>query len=96
MRDHKIQLDEFSCPLHFYKKTIHYNCPRYSDYMDDVFAGHPGDQGCFKEIGCKGRVTYADCPTIKWNSGVSWCIEAGTPCIGCANPYFPDIEIAEV
>jgi hydrogenase small subunit len=64
--------------------------------MDDVFAKHPGDQGCFKEIGCKGRVTHANCPILKWNSGVSWCIEAGTPCIGCANPYFPEIEIAEV
>lgn len=95
-KNNKIELDEFSRPLNFYKELVHHNCSRYRSFMNDVFAKHPGDEGCFKEIGCMGRVTYADCPTRKWNSGTSWCIDAGTPCIGCANPYFPDIEISEV
>jgi hydrogenase small subunit len=95
MQGNKIPLDEFSRPLDFHKELIHQNCPRYDSFMDDIFAKHPGDDGCFKEIGCKGRVTYADCPVIKWNN-TSWCIDAGTPCIGCANPYFPEIEILEV
>lgn len=96
MRGSEIILDEFSRPLSFHKESIHHNCPRYDSFMKEDFAKHPGDKGCFKELGCKGRVTYADCPKLKWNSGTSWCIEAGTPCIGCANPYFPEIEILEV
>ncbi len=96
MNGSEIELDEYSRPLAFYKDLIHHECPRYPNYMEDVYAKHLGDDGCFKELGCKGRVTYADCPTRKWNSGTSWCIEAGTPCIGCAHPGFPDIEIVEI
>jgi hydrogenase small subunit len=96
MLKHKIKLDEYSRPLNYYGNLIHTNCPRYRDYINDHFAKYPGDKGCFKEMGCKGRVTYTDCPTRKWNSGISWCIEAGTPCIGCAHPKFPDVEISEV
>jgi hydrogenase small subunit len=96
MMGRDIPLDEYSRPLSIYKKLVHHGCPRYRYYQTDVFARRPGDEGCFKEMGCKGRVTYADCPTRKWNSGISWCIEAGTPCIGCAHPRFPDIEMLEV
>ncbi|MCP4131107.1 MAG: hydrogenase small subunit [bacterium] len=91
-----IELDEYSRPLKFYGDLIHNNCPRNDDYMKDVFAAYPGDKGCFKKMGCKGRVTYTNCPALKWNNGISWCIEAGTPCIGCAHPHFPDIEISEL
>ena len=41
-------------------------------------------------LGCKGPVTYADCPTRMWNSGTNWCIGAGSPCHGCVEPDFPD------
>ncbi|MCP4219006.1 MAG: hypothetical protein GY765_30510 [bacterium] len=96
LQGQSIDLDEFSRPYAVYKETVHTNCPRHDDYMKDIFAQYPGDKGCFKEIGCMGRVTHTDCPIIKWNGGVSWCIEAGTHCIGCANPYFPEIEITEI
>ncbi len=55
-----------------------------------------GSTGCLYALGCKGRLTYADCSTRKWNSpakgqaGVSWCVQAGSPCIGCTEPGFPD------
>lgn len=55
-----------------------------------------GTSGCLFALGCKGRQTYCDCPTRKWNSpavgktGVNWCVEAGSPCIGCTEPTFPD------
>lgn len=52
--------------------------------------------GCLYALGCKGRKTYADCATRKWNNpakgqpGVNWCVQAGSPCIGCTEPTFPD------
>ncbi len=41
-------------------------------------------------MGCKGPITYADCPLRKWNSGTNWVIGAGAPCNGCTQPEFPD------
>ena len=55
-----------------------------------------GQSGCLYALNCKGRTTYADCPTRKWNSpaagqyGVNWCIAAKAPCHGCTQPTFPD------
>jgi len=55
-----------------------------------------GLTGCLFALGCKGRQTHCDCPTRKWNSpaagqtGVNWCVQAGSPCIGCTEPSFPD------
>jgi len=85
------ELDEFKRPIAFYGDRIHDNCPRFNYYASGKFAQHAGDEGCFLEIGCQGRETYADCPLRRWNAAVSWCIDAGTPCIGCAKPGFPDI-----
>lgn len=56
-----------------------------------------GQSGCKFAMGCRGTSTYADCPTRKWNSpgpkqvGVSWCLQANGPCIGCTEPGFPDL-----
>jgi len=41
-------------------------------------------------MGCKGPVTYQNCPTIRWNDGTNWPIGCGHPCIGCAEPDFWD------
>ena len=49
-----------------------------------------GDKGCLIELGCKGPMSYSDCPLRKWNSGVNWCIGVGSPCIGCSSDQFPD------
>lgn len=55
-----------------------------------------GAGGCLYALSCKGIRTYCDCPTRKWNSpakgqpGVNWCVQAGSPCIGCTEPNFPD------
>ena len=38
--------------------------------------------------GCKGPMTYADCPNRQWNAGTNWCIRAGAPCMGCAEARF--------
>ena len=55
-----------------------------------------GGSGCLYALNCKGRITYSDCPSRKWNNpakgavGVNWCIESKAPCHGCTQPTFPD------
>ncbi len=83
-------LDDLGRPLEFYGKTIHESCPRRADFDAGKFAKKHGDPGCLYELGCKGPVTYADCPTRMWNSGVNWCVGANAPCIGCVEPGFLD------
>lgn len=45
---------------------------------------------CLYKMGCKGPVTYQNCPQIRWNEGTNWPIGCGHPCIGCAEPDFWD------
>jgi len=83
-------LDELQRPAMFFGKLIHETCPRRADFDAGRFAKRFGQTGCLYELGCKGPVTYADCPTRMWNSGTNWCIGAGSPCHGCVEPDFPD------
>jgi len=83
-------LDDFLRPKTFYGKLIHENCPRRACFDEGKFAKKPGDEGCLYELGCKGAITYADCPLRRWNSGANWVIGAGAPCQGCTQPEFPD------
>ena len=84
------ELDEFGRLKLFYGRSIHNRCIN-RDYLDDgVFASRFGDEGCLLELGCKGPFTNADCPIRLWNGGVNWCINVGSPCIGCTEKGFPD------
>ncbi len=83
-------LDDLGRPTMYYGKCIHETCPRRADFDAARFARKFGDAGCMHEMGCKGPVTFADCPTRMWNSGTNWCIGAGSPCHGCVEPDFPD------
>ncbi len=84
-------LDAYNRPTLFYGQTIHDKCPRRADFEEGVFAAKPGDSGCLYKIGCKGPVTYSDCPTRQWiGDHTNWPVEANTPCIGCVAPGFPD------
>lgn len=85
------ELDEFKRPKAFYEKTVHENCPRRAYFEEGKFARKFGEPGCLNELGCKGPVTHADCPLRLWNHGVNWCIGAGSPCLGCVEPGFPDL-----
>ncbi|MDD3421866.1 MAG: hydrogenase small subunit [Methanocellales archaeon] len=87
-----IELDRYNRPTVFFSPdhTIHENCPRRGFYdlgqLDTEFAeGH-----CLWKLGCKAPITRADCATRLWNAGVNMCTQAGSPCIGCAEPVFPD------
>ncbi|RLC92935.1 MAG: oxidoreductase [Chloroflexi bacterium] len=85
------ELDEHKRPKAYYGKLIHENCPRRAYFEEGKFAKKFGDPGCLNELGCKGPVTYADCPLRLWNNGTSWCIASGGSCIGCVEPGFPDL-----
>lgn len=83
-------LDYAGRPKAFYGNLIHDNCPRRAYFDTGQFARHTSDPGCLYQIGCKGPMTYADCPTRLWNNGANWCVGSGSPCIGCCEPTFPD------
>jgi hydrogenase small subunit len=84
------ELDSYNQPKLFFGKTIHDMCQRRQQFEDGIFAAFPGESGCLYKVGCKGPVTHADCPKRQWNHYVNWPVRAGAPCIGCANPGFPD------
>ena len=85
-----IEVDDIGRPKMFYGQLVHETCPRRADFDAGKFAKAFGQGGCLYELGCKGPVTYADCPKRMWNSGTNWCVGAGSPCHGCVEPDFPD------
>ena len=84
------KVDDFGRPLAFYGELIHENCQRRGDFDAGKFAKKLGDGGCLYLLGCKGPMTYSDCPNRQWNGGVNWPIRNNPPCIGCVEPGFPD------
>lgn len=89
----KPDLDTHGRPIAFFGKLIHENCERRAAFDAGLFLEDWNDQNpdmklCLFKMGCKGPVTYADCPIRRWNSGVNWCVGANAPCHGCAEPSF--------
>ncbi len=98
-----IQLDEYLRPVALYGNqtvdrttlNVHENCPRKEGKDSHVgFATTFGqDHYCLENLGCRGPVTFSDCPSRRWNKGengpVNWCVDANAVCIGCVQPNFP-------
>lgn len=85
------ELDGLNRPKMIYGETIHNLCQRRHYFDNSIFAEKPGEPWCMYKIGCKGPVTYADCPYRQWSGEhLSWPVKANTPCIGCVSPEFPD------
>jgi len=87
--------DGLNRPLFAYGDRIHDDCPRRAHYDAGQFALAFGDEGhadgwCLYRLGCKGPNTFNNCPSIRWNSGTSWPVQAGHGCIGCSQPEFWD------
>lgn len=85
------ELEKFGRPKLFYGETVHNRCPRRRYYDQGIFATDIGQKECLFRVGCKGPVTYADCPIRRWNDRFNWPIGANTPCIGCTEPGYPDL-----
>ena len=88
-------LDHYRRPLFAYGKAIHDACERRAHYDAGQYADRWGDAGhrtgyCLYKLGCKGPVTFQNCPNIRWNDDTNWPVGCGHPCIGCAEPYFWD------
>lgn len=88
-------LDSERRPLFAYGKSIHDNCERRAHFDAGQYVEMWGDEGhrtgyCLYKMGCKGPVTFQNCPVVRWNEGTNWPIGCGHPCIGCAEPAFWD------
>jgi hydrogenase small subunit len=84
-------IDAQGRPKMIYGSTIHDNCPRRGRFENGQFvkfgsATQAADEAagfCLYEMGCKGPQTTTNCPMVRWNRSISWCVESGSPCIGC-------------
>jgi hydrogenase small subunit len=88
-------LDRYNRPLFAYGKAIHDACERRAHFDAGQYVEMWGDEGhrigyCLYKMGCKGPVTYQNCPNVRWNEGTNWPIGCGHPCIGCAEADFWD------
>jgi hydrogenase small subunit len=89
------ELDGKGRPLMFYGRTIHDNCPRRTHFDGGRFVGQFGSKEeaagyCLYKMGCKGPEAWSECPKTRWNSKESWCIEIGSPCLGCSENSWTD------
>jgi len=89
------RLDWHQRPTALYGTTVHSQCSR----QTKPWASSLSQTGlCNRNLGCKGRETYADCPTRLWNNKMNWCVGtisangngADSVCQGCTNSGFPD------
>ena len=88
-------LDRYRRPLFAYGKAIHDNCERRAHYDAGQYVENWGDEGhrlgyCLYKMGCKGPVSFQNCPKVGWNEGTNWPVGCGHPCLGCAEPDFWD------
>ena len=83
------KLNNKNKPQLMFSQTVHDNCPRRGHFENGEFVYEFGTEEerkayCLYTVGCKGPMTYSNCPIVRWNRRTSWCVEAGAPCAGCA------------
>ena len=89
------ELDNMGRPSVFYGRRIHDTCYRRPAYDAGLFVQSFDDENakkgyCLYYMGCKGPNTFNSCAVIKWNNSISYPIQSGHGCIGCAEPNFWD------
>ena len=84
-------LDALGRPKFAYGRLIHENCERRAHFDAGRFAVEFGDDGhrkgwCLYKLGCKGPMTYANCPAVLFGDvgPGSWPVGTGHPCFGCS------------
>jgi hydrogenase small subunit len=82
-------------PTLLYGQTVHDGCGRRGHFENSEFVTEFGSAEamkgyCLYQMGCKGPDTRTRCAVTRWNSRTSWCVEAGSPCIGCGNRDWVD------
>jgi len=84
-------LDEHRRPKMFFESLVCDRCEHRGAFEAGDFVKFFGEKvGCLYLLGCKGRITYNDCPSGKWNQEGNWCVGAGSPCTGCSEPEYPN------
>lgn len=86
-------MDDLHRPLFAYGHRIHDNCERRGHFDAGEFVRQWGDEGhrqgwCLYQMGCKGPISFHNCPAVRWNEGTSWPVQSGHGCIGCSEPNF--------
>lgn len=89
------ELDSMGRPKFLYGQRIHDLCERRAHFDAGEFVEAFGSEEaqkkfCLYKMGCKGPETYSSCSISRWNDKTNWCIGAGSPCIGCAQPKWAD------
>lgn len=87
--------DDAGRPYFAYGEEIHEECERHGHYEAERFVLEWDDDGhsrgwCLYKMGCRGPEVHHNCPTVKWNEGTCWPVEAGHGCVGCAESRFWD------
>ena len=88
-------LDSQLRPTWAFGARVHDNCERRAHFDAGEYVHEWGDAGamnnfCLYKMGCKGPMTYNNCPTVRYNEETSWPVGAGHGCIGCSEPNFWD------
>ncbi|MBR5259121.1 MAG: hydrogenase small subunit [Eggerthellaceae bacterium] len=98
-----LKLDRHGKPEGIFGQTIHDNCERRGHFENGEFVYEFGSEEealgyCLYPLGCRGPQTYSNCSVTLWNNRRSWCVQAGSPCLGCceANPNNPDQNWVQV
>ncbi len=89
------ELDGLGRPLFAYGRRNHDQCERRAHFDEGRFVEQFGDENhkkgyCLYKVGCKGPVTYANCPAVRFNDVSTWPVGIGHGCIGCTEPNFWD------
>lgn len=84
-------LDDKNRPVFAYRRLIHEGCERRPHFDAGRFALEFDDEGhrrgwCLYKLGCKGPVTYNNCPAVLFGDvgARSWPVGTGCPCFGCS------------
>jgi hydrogenase small subunit len=86
-----VEVDSYCRPAAFFSsRPLHDSCLRRGSFDSLQRGERLADGECTYGLGCKGTLSFADCPSRKWNGGVSMCTQAGGLCIACVEPEFPD------
>lgn len=90
------ELNGMGKPALIFDQTVHDNCQRRGHFENGEFVykfGSPEEAKgyCLYAVGCRGPQTNANCGVVRYNRRRSWCVESGSPCIGCceADPHDP-------
>jgi F420-nonreducing hydrogenase I len=90
LSDRDVAVDLYGRPTAFFGSPVHESCPRRGAFDRAARDTEFSNGGCLYNLGCKGPLAYADCPTRRWNGAVGMCTQSGGPCTACVEPGFPD------